>query len=230
PLDYVYDHNPVLAELAASRHGDAAVAPFLADTEPYLVLPLLSGTTLEETLACEFPDGMEEDLALRMLLPAVKAIEVLHRPWKLQSGRTWHCVYQDLKPANLMVDPQGRLMLIDFGGCQVVVDGVPVLEGSCTPGYAPPECGDGPARVLLGCADVFTIGRTLHHMLTGIDPRGRSPWGRPAAPRAGDLASLPPRTSAGLRRLLARCLAPRPSDRLADAGKVAGAIEELLSA
>ena len=221
PLDYVYDRNPVLEEIGQTLGG--RFDPFLAATEPYLVLPYLSGESLEAALAREFPKGMEEGEALRGFLPVVRAMELMHRPWRLQNGRTWHCIYQDLKPANLMVEPDGSLMLIDFGGCQVVVDGVPVLEGSCTPGYAPPECeGPGPARVLLACADVFTIGSTLYHMLTGIDPRGEK--GERFNPD-----SLPPKTSPGLRRLLARCLAPRPSDRLADAGRVASAIEDLLA-
>jgi serine/threonine protein kinase len=222
PIDYVYDRNPVLAEVGG-------LDPFLSASEPYLVLPYLTGRTLEEVLAREYSSGMDWRQALRLILPVVRAIEVLHRPWRHQSGRTWHCVYQDLKPANLMVAPHGPLLLIDFGGCQVVVDGVPVLEGSCTPGYAPPECDEGPARVLLACADVFTIGSTLHHMLTGTDPRDRLDrrGARPGDPF--ELNSLPPHAPPGLRRLLARCLAPRPSDRPADAGRVAAAIEELLA-
>src|SRR5262249_20377518 len=152
---------------------------FLVETEPYLVLQRLSGVTLEQALAADFPEGMDERLALGLILPVVRALAVLEQPWRLPNGRTWHCVYQDLKPSNLMIDRSGLLTLFDFGGCQVVVDGVPVLEGSCTPGYAPPEChGDGAARVLLACANVYTIGSTLHHMLTGIDPRERLERGR----------------------------------------------------
>src|SRR5579883_2314491 len=164
PNDYVYDANPMLAEVGIDDE-------FLNETEPYLVLQQLTGVGLDELLAAEYPSGMDERQALGWLLPVVKVLEVLHEPWTLKTGRTWHCVYQDLKPENLVVDPLGRLTLLDFGGCQVVVDGTPVLEGACTPGYCPPECLERSVRVLLPCADVYTIGSTLFHMLTGIDPR-----------------------------------------------------------
>jgi serine/threonine protein kinase len=207
PVDYVYDHNPVLA-------GECpGLDPFLTDTEPFLVLERLSGVTLEQVLGSGFPDGMGPHQALSMMLPVVRALAQLHRPWRRESGRTWHCVYQDLKPANLMVDLLGRLTLFDFGGCQVVVDGVPVLEGSCTPGYSAPEAlAPGPPRVLLPCADVYAIGSTLRRMLTG------------------DGGPLPDSCRAGVRDLVEQCLAARPSQRWSGAGEVAGRIESLLGA
>jgi serine/threonine protein kinase len=210
PIDYLYDDNPALQRPPfCDVDGQPLLGAALLAAEPFLVLPLLEGVTLEELLAREFPEGMDESDAIALILPIVRVLEVLHQPWTQQNGRTWHCVYQDLKPANILVGLSGRATLIDFGGCQVVVDGVPVLEGACTPGYAPPEC-EGPARVLLPCADVYTLGATLYHMLTGIDPR-----------EALDLARLPSRVSPALRDFLHRCLAPRPSDRPADARRVA---------
>lgn len=232
PLDYVYDWNPDYEEpsIGPGRHPVARVIdPFLAATEPYLVLPYLSGESMEEALARHYPRGMDERQALRGILPVVRALALIHRPWRLQSGRTWHCIYQDLKPANLMVEPDGSLKLIDLGGCQVVVDGVPVLEGSFTPGYAPPECvARGPARVLLACADVYTVGSTLYHMVTGIDPRPRTPGGPERDIGRFDPGALPAGTSPGLEHLLRACLARRPSERIADAGLVAEAIQSLL--
>lgn len=220
PNDYVYDHNPALSELP--------LEPYLTENQPYLVLQRLEGVSLEEVLEVDYPEGMDEHQALRWMWPLVKVLEILHEPWRMSSGRTWHCVYQDLKPANIVIDPWGRPSLLDFGGCQVVVDGVPVLEGAFTHGYSPPECEGPVARVLLPCADVYTIGTTLYHMLTGVDPRARlKRWrGQPGGHvKAGDLSS---RVSSGVCRLLERCLAPRPSERLADARQVAGMISELI--
>src|SRR5262249_50596395 len=142
-------------------------------------------------------------------------------------GRTWHCVYQDLKPSNIIVDDSGRPHLLDFGGCQVIVDGVPVLEGASTVGYRPPECEGPGARVLLPCADVSGIGTTLHHMLSGIAPRDAIDRGRRRPGEPPDLRLLPRGVSAGMRDILARCVAPRPSDRLADARQVALALAGL---
>jgi serine/threonine protein kinase len=212
PNDYVYDRNPALDGLG----------PALAESEPFLVLELISGTPLDERLATAYPRGMDEGRARELIAPVVDVLEVLHEPWRLRSGHTWHCVYQDLKPANILVDPSGRARLLDFGGCQVVVDGVPVLEGACTAGYRPPECEGPAARVLLPCADVYCIGSTLHHMLSGIDPRRRGGPGEPPDPR-----SLPARVSPPMRDLIARCLARRPSDRFADARQVSRALADL---
>jgi len=220
PIDYAYDRCP-------AREG-VGLDESQVDAEPYLVLELIPGRSLEEWIATGFPGGMPEAEALRLILPIVRTLEVLHEPWRPRGGRMWHCVYQDLKPANILVDPQGQPRLLDFGGCQVVIDGVPVLEGSRTPGYAPPEC-EGPARVLLPCADVYGIGCTLHHMLSGIDPRDRLARHRGRPGEHLDPRALPPGISAELRQLLARCLAPRPSDRIADARQVATALAPLLA-
>ncbi|MDB5349555.1 MAG: hypothetical protein JWN86_802 [Planctomycetota bacterium] len=214
PNDFVYDVNADLD----------AIEPAMADREPYLVLQKLSGATLEAVISQEFPRGMNALDAVRLLLPIVQALAFLEEPWQHDAGPTWHVVYQDLKPANLVIGPAGRATLLDFGGCQVVVNGVPVLAGSHTSGYSPPEC-HGPPRVLLPCADVYTIGATFFHALSGLDPialfADHVQSGRPPGEFVLDASALPRRTPPPLRSILASCLAPRPSDRLADARQVA---------
>jgi serine/threonine protein kinase len=227
PNDYVFGRNPAL-ELPpfTAADGSPLLDEALNATEPYLILQLVPGIALDELIRAEFPTGMPDAEALDLITPVVATLAALHEPWRLKGGRTWHCVYQDLKPGNIVVGPSGRAVLVDFGGCQVVVDGVPVLEGACTPGYAPPEC-EGPPRVLLPCADVYTIGSTLYHMLSGLDPRDLlvRHEGEPGAHL--DLDALPAHVSTETRRVLARCLAPRPSDRYAGAKQVAEALDTM---
>lgn len=225
PIDYGHGPNPALAE----RSNQGVLDPVFAATEPFLVLEYLDGESLESVIGRDFPSGMDEGLALRLIEPIVSVIARLQVPWRLQSGKTWHCVYQDLKPANLMVDSLGRLVLVDFGGCQVVVDGVPVLEGSSTEGYAPPESASGgPARVLLACADVYTIGTTLLHMITGRDPCDRRRQSG-TSPHQAALDTVSVRCSPGFRQFLSDCLAERPSRRPADARKALEVIRRLLA-
>lgn len=221
PLGYVFDLSPGLA-----RSGSGLDA-FLMSSEPYLILQKLTGVTLEAWI--DRDGAIEPEPALAMLLPVVRTLHSLATPWRGPAGRTWHCVYQDLKLANLMLDPLGRLSLFDFGGCQVVVDGIPVLEGGYTQGYAPPECeAPGPTRVLLPSADVFTVGSTLLHMLSGVDPRARHRINE-RTPSVNH-QSLPASCPRGVRSLLERCLDPRPSGRFAHAGELAEAMGQLLDA
>ena len=90
------------------------------------------------------------------------------------------------------------------------VDGVPVLEGGCTPPFAAPECAQ-PGRVLGPAADVFSVGATLRWLLDGGPPERA----RPAA------------VSPALAGLLDACLAPRPSDRPPNARVLAQRLAEL---
>lgn len=78
-------------------------------------------------------------------------------------------IFRDLKPTNIMIRPDGRLFLIDFGIARIFKEGQAqdtVLLGS--PGYAPPEQ-HGTAQTSPR-SDIYALGATLHFALTGIDP------------------------------------------------------------
>ena len=84
---------------------------------------------------------------------------------------TWQLIYQDLKPANLLISSQDRVTVIDLGGCQLLnLDtGQKLLPGAATAGYCPPEC-EQPYNLLTPAADVYTIGANLFELLTGKSP------------------------------------------------------------
>ena len=84
---------------------------------------------------------------------------------------TWQMIYQDLKPANLLVSAQDRVTVIDLGGCQLLnLDtGQKLLPGAATAGYCPPEC-EQPFALLTPAADIYTLGVMLFQMLTGHGP------------------------------------------------------------
>ena len=78
-------------------------------------------------------------------------------------------IFRDLKPANIMLQPNGNVRLIDFGIARRFTPGASkdtMLLGSV--GYSPPEqFGRHQTDIR---SDIYAFGATLHHLLTGRDP------------------------------------------------------------
>ena len=84
-------------------------------------------------------------------------------------------VYRDLKPGNIMIDQQERAMLIDFGIARFLPPGGRGTQiGSV--GYAPPEQYLGKLEPR---SDLYSLGATMHHLLTGRDPQLEPPFSFP---------------------------------------------------
>jgi len=112
-------------------------------------------------------------------------------------------IYRDMKPANIMLKPEGNVKIIDFGIAreykeQNLTD-TTVLG---TKGYAPPEqySGQTDAR-----SDIFALGMTMHHLLTGVDPRGGTPY--------EPVRNLNPDISEGLEVIIDKCVQPASENR-----------------
>ena len=131
----------------------------------YLVMDFIAGETLE-TYAQKRPESrlpVEETLQLGMQLCAV--LDYLH-------NRRQPIIFRDLKPSNIMRTPEGTLYLIDFGIARHFKPGQArdtIAFGS--PGYAAPEQ-YGKAQTTAR-SDIYSLGATLHSLLTGIDPSDR---------------------------------------------------------
>jgi serine/threonine protein kinase len=80
-------------------------------------------------------------------------------------------VHRDLKPANILVNRQGNVPLIlDFGCCQMDGD-EPITftdEGVGTPTYMAPECEHGSTVEITRHADLYSLGKLLWSMVTGL--------------------------------------------------------------
>ena len=121
-----------------------------------LWMELIHGRTLEELVAEGRRWGAREAAALGAdLCGAVAAVHA--------AG----LVHRDIKAANVMLQDDGRVVLMDFGTGRVLADGEPIPLGG-TPLYLAPElfAGDAPSVA----SDVYSVGVLLHHLLTGSYP------------------------------------------------------------
>ncbi|RRR70774.1 MAG: hypothetical protein EI684_12690, partial [Candidatus Viridilinea halotolerans] len=174
-------------------HIPRIYASFDDEGRHYLVMDFIKGEDLEDIVAREGPQPEDRVLAWADELCAV--LEYMH-------GQG--LIYRDMKPANVMREhTTGTLKLIDFGiakAFQVNVRGTQIG----TPGYAPPEQYQGLATKQ---SDVYALGATLHHLLSGRDPQDESPFSFPR------LRALVPAISSRTDAAIARALEMRQEDR-----------------
>jgi len=129
----------------------------------YIVMEYIGGRTLEQILEARSGKPVDERLALSWALQICRAMHFL----SVQKPRP--IVFRDLKPSNIMITRDGRIKLIDFGIARFFKEDKSedtYVYG--TPGYAAPEqygTGQTDAR-----SDIFSLGATLHHCVTGRNP------------------------------------------------------------
>ncbi len=220
--------------LAALNHPGIAAIYGLEEVAGarYLILELVEGETLADRLA---KGPLSIDDALHLAKQLAEALEAAH-----EKG----IVHRDLKPANLMLTPEGRLKVLDFGlarGGDLTAHSTtghahapadsptlttparpinsPTIAGAImgTAGYMSPEQARG--KAVDKRSDIFSFGCVLYEMLTGAQPFS----GETATDAMGatlhkevNLALLPPPTPPTVRLLLARCLTKDRANRLHD--------------
>jgi serine/threonine protein kinase len=234
PNDYVYDWNPMLAGPYRTDNGKEWCYDDegMLSSEPYLILEAIEGETLEDLIKEEWRDGVEEHRGLEILRQVINVLRILHRPVQMANGAIWRIVYQDLKPANILLGEHDYAVLIDFGGCWVTVNGQAVMMGASSAGYCPPECGK-QGSTLTPAADSYTVGSTLYHLLTGQSPTdllsgGLAGTERHVRPDRWDWDLLSRKASAATVRLVRTCLEPGAKDRPADGSTLHDALVRLL--
>lgn len=134
---------------------------FIETGRYYLVMRWIGGGDLAEQMRIR--GGMADEATVCKW--AVQICDVLHYIHTQKPP----IIYRDLKPANLMLDDKtGRVMLVDFGIARIVRPTEKGVTAIGTMGYAPPELFAGKVEPR---SDIYSLGATVFHMLTGSDPQ-----------------------------------------------------------
>ena len=115
-------------------------------------------------------------------------------------------IYRDMKPANVILTPDRRLKVIDFGIVRVydfMKDRDTCWLG--TRGYAAPEQYGGICQTAAK-TDIFGLGMTMHHLVTGVDPKEPPYETRP-------ICQINPELPKGLEYIITKCTQLNPADR-----------------
>ena len=132
-------------------------------TNIMLVMDYVNGESLDKIIARTGPQPMERVLDWGMQICNV--FSYLH-------GQPIPILYRDMKPANVMVDAGGKIMMIDFGTARTEKVGVEMQEDTVcigTVGFAAPEQYGGFGQSTAQ-TDIFCLGATLYNMITGHSP------------------------------------------------------------
>lgn len=171
PNHYFVDRSLTLVREHDGVGGRYALSDELLDSEPFLVLEYVPGDVLEKR--CE-DEGFREHLEDHLLSLSREILTIfirMHQRFEV-GGRQAYFLYQDLKPANILVSADDYFTLIDFGGVTMRL-GDKTTEptaGCITAGYAAPEASDGREAYIDERFDVYTLGATLWQIVAGQDP------------------------------------------------------------
>jgi eukaryotic-like serine/threonine-protein kinase len=219
--------------LATLNHPNIAAVYDLQELEGhcFLVLELVPGKTLSRKLS-------------RGALPARESLSICRQVAEaLEAAHEKGVIHRDLKPGNIMVTPEGRVKLLDFGIATTKARPDPGAESTTrteftlpglvvgTVAYMSPEQARG--RALDKRSDIWSFGCVLYEALTGNRLFTGPTYSDTIAAILGDelkLDGLPESTAPAVRRLLERCLRQNTADRLRDIGDARIEIDDALAA
>ena len=171
--------------------------------QPCIIMELLPGGSLKDVL--ERGERLSERQTLQVAIDVARGLAETNRRGLL---------HLDVKPGNIMFDAQGRAKVLDFGFAAVTIEDRPG-EIIGTPYYVAPELiRRDPADFR---ADVYSLGATLYHVLTGRPPFEDTSIRKLIVARLKqpppDARALRPDVSARTAQLLVRMMGIEPSER-----------------
>jgi serine/threonine protein kinase len=134
----------------------------------YLVMEYIDGPTLDDELR-KNGGKLKPEQVIDIALQVLDTLDYLH-------NLAPPVIYRDLKPSNVMITRDGQAKLIDFG---IARHFQPLSNATMigTQGYAPPEQYRGKVETR---SDLYALGATMHHALSGRDPASEAPFSFPS--------------------------------------------------
>jgi serine/threonine-protein kinase len=193
------------------------------DDPPYIVMELIRGRSLLGEL--EQRGAMLAEVVACLGAVLADALGAAHK-----AG----IIHRDVKPANVMIAGDGRVLLADFGVARLETEDSLVTKTGAllgTPAYMPPEQAVGDTATAK--SDLYALGATLYQLATGALPYGGSPAKVLAAIAQGALVPAVKRRSAvgpDLSAAIGRMMASDPEARPASAAEVASELRSIAAA
>lgn len=127
-------------------------------------------------------------------------------------------IYRDMKPSNVMLKPDGNIMIIDFGTAREYKS-ASIADTTClgTQGYAAPEQFGGHGQTDAR-TDIYCLGATLYHLITGHNPC-LPPY------EMYPIRQWNPNLSSGLEEIIWKCIQKNPNDRYQSCAELMYALE-----
>lgn len=161
----------------------------------YIVEDFVEGETLEALV--EADGAQPEELVVDWAKQICEALDYLHT-------RTPPIIYRDMKPANVMLTPEGRIRVIDFGIAREYKEqNLKDTTSLGTRGYAPPEQFGGKTDAR---SDIYSLGVSMFQLVTGKDPCIGTTEIKP-------VRQINPALSEGIETIIQKCVQHDPENR-----------------
>ena len=176
-----------------------------------IVMDYVEGRPLSDILSEE--GVIEEDKVADYAIQLCDVLDYLH-------SQNPPIIYRDLKPANIMLRPDGKITLIDFGTARKYnYDSVSDTTCLGTIGYAAPEQFAGETlRQTDARTDIYNLGATMYHLLTGVNP-SEPPY------ELYPIRRWDERLSNGLEKIILRATRKDPDKRFNDCKEMSYALQ-----
>ena len=176
-----------------------SIVDVIEDNDSFIiVMDYIEGRSLDKII--EESGAQSEEDVVKWAIQLCDVFGYLH-------SRTPAIIYRDMKPANVMLKPNGDVMVIDFGTAKNYEINLGETTGIGTIGYAAPEqyIGSGLGRTDAR-TDIYCLGITLYHLLTNVDPCKNLINDK-------SIRAVDPSLSYGLDEIIVKCTQYHPDNR-----------------